>query len=58
MTPSRESLLAPDYLRRIMRFEAMPENAAGVSTDDRDDTIPDPTMPGPEPGNANRDLEH
>ncbi len=28
--PSREELLAPDYLRRIARLEAMPENASGA----------------------------
>lgn len=28
--PSCEELLAPDYLRRIARIEAMPENASGA----------------------------
>ena len=30
MPPSRDVPLAPDYLRRIARLEAMPENASGT----------------------------
>ena len=30
MRPSRGVSLAPDYLRRIARVEAMPENASGA----------------------------
>ena len=30
MQPSREVPLAPDYVRRIKRLEAMPKNASGT----------------------------